>query len=100
MITDLFFSVLVLILAVIHGVLSAIPISFPPNIQASMTYFGSYIGYAGGYIDISGVFAAFTFLCDFLMAWFAFKAFLMLYHMIFARSVHDSHALPAQNKKQ
>ena len=85
-------------LVVIHFLLSAIPIHTPPQVTSSVAYFGSYLGYAGGIIDMPGTMTAFQYLLDFMMAWFTFKVILWAYHLIAAKGVHEKQALPAQNK--
>jgi hypothetical protein len=98
MIADLFIGIISLLAKMLHGILSAIPLSVPAQIQDSMSYFAGYLAYAGGIIDIPGVFTAFIFLVNFLIAWFTFKLILWAYHLIFARRVHEKQALPAQQK--
>lgn len=98
MLGDFLIVILWLILTLLHGLLSAIPISLPPQIGASIYYFAGYVRYLGGIIDIPGVFAAFGFLLNFLVAWFTFKAIMWIYHIIMARKTPDNQALPAQQK--
>ena len=99
MITALLLEIVSIILSIIHGVLQAIPITLPPQIGTSILYFSGYIGYVNGIVDVPGVFTALAFLINFLVAWFTFKLFMLLYHLIAARKVHDKQALPAQQKK-
>jgi len=99
MLTSLILLIAWVILLVIQTILAQIPIALPANIAAAFMQFGSYLGYARGIVDVNGVFGAFIFLLNFMIGWFTFKLVLMLYHMIAARRVHDSHALPAQKKK-
>ena len=98
MIVDLVFGIISLLAKLLHGVLAAIPLSVPPQIESSMNYFGSYLGYAGGLVDIPGIVAAFTFLLNFMIAWFTFKLILWAYHLIMSRRVHEKQALPTQAK--
>lgn len=98
MITDLILGTISLVLKILGGVLSAIPLAVPSNVQQSFTYFAGYLAYAGGIIDITGVFSAFTFLLNFMIAWFTFKAIMWIYHTVFARRAHEKQALPAQTK--
>lgn len=98
MLTSFLFFLVYVWLTIIHGVLSAIPIGVPAQVSAAVVYFGGYLHYMDGYIDIVGVFAALSFLLNFLMGWFAFKVVLWTYHLIAARSVHQNQALPAQTK--
>lgn len=99
MIVSLILLIVWLVLTIIHGALSAIPIVLPSQIVTSINYFAGYLGYASGIVDIPGVFAAFNFLLNFMIGWFTFKFILWLYHLVAARRVHEKQALPAQAKR-
>lgn len=87
-----------IVLEIIHGVLSIIPFSLPAQVQTSINFFAGYLAYANGIIDIPGTLAALQFLLDFMLAWFAFKVAMLIFHWVGTRSAHHSQALPGQAK--
>ena len=99
MLFTFFLDIIGLILQIFHLILGAIPLAPPAAIQESFTSFGSYLAYASGIIDIKGVFSAFNFLVQFLIAFFSFKIFMFFYHLVRGSQSHpDAHHTIAQKK--
>jgi hypothetical protein len=98
MITDIFIFTLWILEVVIHNMLKLIPLHIPPRVGISVAYFGGFVRYAAGIVDIPGVFGAFGFLLDFMVAWFTFKAIMWIFHLIASRSTPEGQAMPTQKK--
>lgn len=98
MITDLILGLVSFVLKILNGILSAIPLNVPPQVGTAFGYFAGYLSYAGGLIDLPGVFGAFSFLLNFIIAWFTFKAVMWIVHLV-RKGAHENQALPTQNKK-
>lgn len=90
----------VLLLDILHIILSAIPFGLPEQLTNSFIFFGNYLSYANGFVDIPGTLAALVFFIKFLEAFFTFKAVMWLYNKLRPGSAGANEHMPLQVKSK